>query len=101
MINFAYIYALPGYTSSDIHKVETEKATFYAVAVDYKDKKQAAAVAKQLTEEEGVVMIELCGGLANADVVSQVKQAVGDNVAVGQVMYGPEYRRTLVDLLNV
>lgn len=101
MIKFAYIYALPGYTDSDIHQVKTPTSTFFAVAIDMQNKTQAVTAAKTLVEEHQVNMIELCGGLANADLVSQVKAAVGPNVAVGQVMYGPEYRRPLVDLLGL
>ena len=35
MINFAYIYAMPGLANPDLHKVVTEKATFIAVAINY------------------------------------------------------------------
>lgn len=101
MVKFAYIYAMPGLQKSDSHKVVTEKATFIAAAVDYATPQAAIQVAQELKDNEGIDMIELCGGLANAELVAKVKQAVGPNVAVGQVMYGPEFRRKLVDLLKL
>jgi hypothetical protein len=101
MVAFAYIYAMPGYKKQEHHSVTTELAEFHVVAVDYAKLETAADVAAKLVSEHGVQMIELCGGLANAETVSLVKQAVGKNVAVGQVMYGPEYRKVLVDLLNI
>lgn len=100
MIKFAYIYALPGYSKPEISHVKTKTAEFVSVAIDYADLPQAVVVAEKLVKEEGVNMIELCGGLANADIVSRVKQAVGPNIPVGQVMYGPEFRRTLADLVS-
>ena len=101
MIKFAYIYAMPGYTNSTISQNTPKEATFLSVAVDMHHREQAIDISKKLVEEYGVNMIELCGGLANADLVSKIKQKVGPNVAIGQVMYGPEFRRPLVDLLNL
>ena len=100
MLKFAFIYALPGYTRPEQHHVKTDNAEFICVAVDYAHLEHAADCAKQLVATHGVKMIELCGGLANADIVSKVKQAVGQDVAVGQVMYGPEYRRFLTELVS-
>jgi len=100
-LNLLIYYALPGYLKPDIHHVKTDTSEFFAVAIDYKNLGQAAISAKALVDQHGVNMIELCGGLANADIVSQVKAAVGPKVVVGQVMYGPEMRRPLVDLLNL
>ena len=57
--------------------------------------------AQNLKQNENIHMIELCGGLANSGMVAKVKAAVGADVAVGQVMYGPEFRKKLVDLLKL
>ena len=101
MIKFAYIYALPGFKKPDITVNTTEEAVFLSVAVDIHHREQAIEAAKKIVDTYGINMIELCGGLANADLVSKIKKTVGPNVAVGQVMYGPEFRRPLVDLLNL
>jgi hypothetical protein len=101
MFKFGYLYAMPGFISTEISESRTDVACFYTASVDIMNKETAVDVARHLVKEYNVSMIELCGGLANATLVSAVKDAVGPNVAVGQVMYGPEYRRTLVDLLNL
>ena len=101
MIKFAYLYAMPGLKEPQHTEFNTEKAYFITVAVDLATKEDAVSAAKQLVEQNGIHMIELCGGLANADLVAKIKAAVGPKVAVGQVMYGPEYRRTLVDYLKL
>jgi len=100
MIKFAYIYAMPGLDKPQFTEFKTAQAHFYAIAVNLKTPEDAIDVAEQLFKQQQINMIELCGGLANANLVSQVKQVVGPKVAVGQVMYGPEYRQTLVDIIN-
>lgn len=101
MIRFVYFYAMPGLIEAQYHTVTTDVATFHAVGVNFDDKSQVIDIAKEFWSNGEVDMIELCGGLANADMVSAVKQATHEQVAVGQVMYGPESRRRLVDLLHL
>ncbi|WP_229123157.1 DUF6506 family protein [Enemella evansiae] len=48
----------------------------------------AAEVARDLADE-GVRLIELCGGITTADVAA-VQEAVGDRVAVGHVLFSVE-----------
>lgn len=100
-MKFAFIYALPGFEKKELHIVETASATFFALAVDITKKETAAKAAIELVEQHGVQMIELCGGLGDAHIVSLVKKAVDDKVPVGAVYYGPESRRPLVDLLKL
>jgi hypothetical protein len=100
-LKFAFIYALPGFSEAQSHRVTTAQAHFFCVAIPITDKVQAIQVAKDLVEKEGVQMIELCGGLADASLVAKVKTAVKDQAAVGAVHYGPESRRFLVDLLQL
>ena len=92
---------MPGYVGEDFHCVKNNLSEFYCVSVDFNNRHAAVSVAERLANEYGVKMIELCGGLANCDLVAKVKQAVGDGVSVGQVMYGPEYRKTLVKYLRL
>ncbi len=100
-MKFAFIYAMPGYEEPVISVLETQKATFIAMSVDIENKEEAAVAAKRLVDEYQVDMIELCGGLADAHIVSKVKSAISNTVPVGAVTYGPESRRPLVDLLNL
>ena len=101
MIRFIYFYAMPGLDKAEHHSVKTDIATFHSVGVNFNDKAQVIDIAKKYHENGEIDMIELCGGLANADMVSAVKAATNHQVPVGQVMYGPEFRRPLVDLLNL
>lgn len=95
-MKFAYLYALPGYAQQPVQQVTTDLATFYAVAVDFNNREQAAEIAKQLFKDKGISMIELCGGLASAEIIAAVKQAVNHQIPVGGVYYGPEFREMLV-----
>ena len=101
MVRFVYFYAMPGLIEPQYHTVKTDVAIFHAVGVNFDDKCQVIDIAKKFWINREVDMIELCGGLANAGMVNAVKQATDDQVAVGQVMYGPEFRRPLVDLLHL
>ncbi len=100
-MNIGFIYAMPGYTQQPYFISKTDKATFIAAAVNIETREDAVKVAKDLYENYKVYILELCGGLANAHLVSKVKAAVGDKIPVGAVFYGPESRRPLVDLLNL
>ena len=100
-MKFAFIYALPGYSKKELHIVETPSATFYAIAIDITKKEQAVDAAKELYDTYQIEMLELCGGLANAEIVVKVKQALDNKIPVGAVYYGPESRRPLVDLLSL
>ena len=101
MIRFVYFYAMPGLVDAQYHTVKTDIATFHSVGVNFNDKSQVIDIARQYWMDGEIDMIELCGGLANANMVSAVKEATDYQVAVGQVMYGPEFRRPLVDLLKL
>ena len=100
-MKFAFIYAMPGYEEPTVSVVETKAATFVAISVDIQNKEEAAVAAKRLVDEYNIDMIELCGGLGDAHIVSMVKNAVDNKIPVGAVTYGPESRRPLVDLLKL
>lgn len=100
-MKFAFIYALPGFTQKEIHVVKTVSATFYAMAVDIKNTATTVDAAIELYDKYQIDMLELCGGLANAELVAKVKIALNNKIPVGAVYYGPESRRPLVDLLEL
>ena len=63
--------------------VENQYASMYVVGVG--DYDQAASAAKEL-KEEGVKIIELCGGFGAVG-LAKVKKAVGPEVPVGAVRF--------------
>ncbi len=46
-------------------------------------KETAADIARELVEKHGVQMIELCGGLASAEIIALVKEETENRVPVG------------------
>lgn len=53
-------------------------------------------VAKQL-KEEGVQFIELCGGFGPTW-TAKISEVI--DIPIGSVMYGPEFRKPLYDIMN-
>ena len=55
-------------------------------------------VAKKLVSE-GVQTIEICGGFGPYW-VTKISEAIENKVPVGTVMYGPEFRKPLLDVMT-
>jgi hypothetical protein len=55
-------------------------------------------VAKQLVEE-GVQLIELCGGFG-PQWIAKVSESIQGKVPIGGVFYGPEARKPMLDILS-
>ncbi|SMH68051.1 conserved hypothetical protein [Latilactobacillus curvatus] len=55
-------------------------------------------VAKQL-KAEGVQFIELCGGFGPTW-MTKINEALDFAIPVGAVMYGPEFRKQLFEIMN-
>ena len=70
------------------HRVVMESAAFTMIAVGVERPEQGVDVATRLVAE-GVQLIELCGGFG-PKWTAKVIEAVGSNVPVGSVGYGPE-----------
>jgi len=49
---------------------------------------------------EGVQIIELCGGFGSVW-ITKICEAINNAVPVGDVFYGPEFRKPLVDILEI
>ncbi|MBI5257739.1 MAG: hypothetical protein HY855_14645 [Burkholderiales bacterium] len=71
------------------HRSVMSAPAFTMIAVGVASPAQGAAVARALVEQDGVQLIELCGGFGAAETL-QVQQAVPPQVPVGAVRYGPE-----------
>lgn len=97
--NYAYIFLGPNLNPehNTLH-IKTEKLTFTAVGIDFNNKQASIEIAKKLAAE-GAQMIELCGGFGPLW-ITKIMEALGPTVPVGGVFYGPESRKSLLDLLS-
>lgn len=84
MITWAYIYEHPS-TDPVADRVVIERAGQRTLLVPVPAASDAVEVAKLLVEE-GVTLIELCGGFA-LPAAARVAEAVGDRVPVGHVTF--------------
>jgi hypothetical protein len=95
---WAYIFLSPGF---DPHKHETtlesSQTKVKFVGIDMKKKNEVLKIAKELLKE-GVQMIELCGGFGPIW-VAKVLEELHHAIPVGSVMYGPEARQPMLDIL--
>ena len=59
---------------------------------------ESSRIAKQIVNE-GYQMIELCGGFG-PEWIDKVTKALDNEIPVGGVFYGPQFRQTLADLFK-
>lgn len=97
--NYAYIFLGPELNHERDHAIiKTEKMTFQTFGIDFMHKELVIDAARQAIEN-GAQMIELCGGFGPLW-IAKVTEAIHGKVPVGGVMYGPEARKPLLDLLS-
>ncbi|MGC1549317.1 MAG: DUF6506 family protein [Rhodanobacter sp.] len=95
---WAYIYLSPGFDAQkNMMRSHSEQCEFIAIGVDFTDKPKVVELARQLYDE-GVQMIELCGGFGPLW-IAKVSEALQGAIPVGSVAYGPEARQPMLDLL--
>ena len=96
---WAFIYLSPGFDQV-INTTESvsEHCRFKAIGIDVFQKEQVIEVAKELVVE-GCQTIEICGGFGPYW-VSKVSEAIDYKIPVGGVMYGPEFRKPLFELMQ-
>lgn len=96
---WAYVFLSPGFDPHKQHAtLESSQTKVKFVGIEMGKKEQVIEVAKQLVKE-GVQMIELCGGFGPIW-VAKVLEATHHAVPVGTVVYGPEARKPLLDILS-
>jgi hypothetical protein len=97
--NFAYIFLGPGLDpTQDRSVIKTDRLTFTTIGIDFNHKEQVISIAKEVIAN-GAQMIELCGGFGPLW-VAKISGAINGHVPVGSVVYGPEARKPLLDLLS-
>lgn len=86
---WAFIYLSPGFDPEE-NTIETNSSAcrFKAIGI----------IAKKLVLE-GVQTIEICGGFGPAW-VAKISEAIEYKIPVGSVMYGPEFRKPLLDFMK-
>lgn len=96
---WAYVYLSPNF-SPEKNTTRTNLGTcvFISVGLDFKDKDRVLDIAEELYIE-GVQMIELCGGFGPVW-LARVSEFLCGAIPVGCVVYGPESRQTMLDILN-
>lgn len=94
---FAFIVKAPGY-SAEKHSTELSSAQFSTRIVGVSHLDEAITIARQLIDE-GVQLIELCGGFSQSDRVT-VQDQTGHKIPVGVVVYTPDQEAELLKLFG-
>ncbi|MFC7406261.1 DUF6506 family protein [Georgenia alba] len=87
-VSWAYIYEHPG-TDPVGDRTVVDRGGQRALLVPVPTAASAADVARTLVEEDGVTLVELCGGFTSAD-VAQVAGSLPHHVAVGHVTFAAD-----------
>ncbi len=97
--NFAYIFLGPN-LDPQLHKsvIKSENFTFTTIGIDFNNKELVIEIAQDLIKE-GAQMIELCGGFGPIW-IAKIYEATNNKIPIGGVSYGPEARKSLLDLLS-
>jgi hypothetical protein len=85
---WAYIYEHPG-ADPWVDRSVLDRGPQRSIMVPVPEARLAPLVAQRLVAEDGVTLIELCGGFPLAD-AARVVDAVGAGVAVGHVTFAVE-----------
>ncbi len=96
---WAYVFLSPNFDPKQ-HRTEmkSDTCTYITIGIDMNEKEKVLDVAKQLVAED-VQLIELCGGFGPLW-LARVNEAINGAVPIGVVMYGPESRKPMLDILT-
>ena len=96
---WAFIYLSPGFDpKKNTFESTSNTCRFKAIGIDVFKKDTVIDIAKKLVKD-GVQTIELCGGFGPSW-IHKINEAINYKIPVGGVMYGPESRKQLVDLMQ-
>jgi hypothetical protein len=94
---FAFIVKAPGY-SAEKHSTELSSDQFSTRIVGVAHLDEAIMMARKLIDE-GVQLIELCGGFSQSDRAALLDQT-NHKIPVGVVMYTPDQEAELLKLFG-
>lgn len=100
---WAFFYLSPDFSPENntaYHSNSNQSCTLITVGFSPSAKMDGSIlrVAQELAED-GCQTIELCGGFG-PEWVAKISEALGHKIPVGTVLYGPEYRATLLELMK-
>lgn len=96
---WAYIFLSPEFDSKkDIAVLSSPKTKVKIVGISIHHKEEVLTVAQQLAEE-GVQLIELCGGLGPYW-MTKVAEVTQGTIPIGGVFYGPEARQPMLNIMR-
>lgn len=94
---WGFIFLSPGFNpETNTLRTASDSCEFVAVGIDVYEKEKSLVVAQSLYDE-GVQMIELCGGFGPLW-IAKISEHLQYKIPVGSVMYGPEVRQAMLDI---
>ena len=81
------------------HRAEIETPECKLTAIGVSNPDEAAQIAKQMVDEAGVALIEVCGAFGYEG-AKKVSDAVGDRVPVGMIVHQVWNAKALAKLLG-
>ncbi len=97
LLRFAFIVKGPGYSPGE-HRAEIASPQFCTRVVGVGNLASAISAAQELIDQ-GVQLIELCGGFSESE-AAELRQQTGCKVPVGVVVYTPEQAQELCQLFG-
>ena len=96
---WAYLFMSPGFDPKE-HSISmsSSECEVRIIGIEMTQKESVIAIAKALVED-GVQMIELCGGFGPMW-IARITDAIQGAIPVGSVAYGPEARGPLLNILK-
>lgn len=97
--SWAFIFLSSGY-SPENHtvKLDNDQTKVTMIGLDPNEIHRVVDLSKQLAAD-GVQVIELCGGFG-PQWVAKIKEATQNKIPVGTVMYGPEDRAPMLEIVR-
>lgn len=97
LLRFGFIVKGPGYSPSE-HSAEIASPQFCTRVVGVGDLASAVSAAQELIDQ-GVQLIELCGGFSESE-AAELRQQTENRVPVGVVVYTSEQAQELHQLFG-
>ena len=95
--SWAYIFISPNF-KQDRTEISSSTCKVQIIGLDINNKEAVIPLAKELVAQ-GAQLIELCGGFGPLW-IARIIEATEGKIPVGGVMYGPEARKPMLDLLS-